>query len=136
MAILGKKKSYWVNFIIIAKPGSRVYVAGTFNNWDPKANPLIEGAGKGNFITEILVPFGEHEYKFIVNDRWQIDPSCNNQVLNPFGSQNSVVSTKMHKTKAKISSMEFFYGLPKISTVRINDWLRSLCISDQKELVS
>jgi len=80
-----------VRFEMPAEPGSRVFVAGTFNNWDPGANALQHNPGSGLYRTAINLPAGRHEYKFVVDGRWTVDPRCPDCVQNPYGSTNSVV---------------------------------------------
>lgn len=82
----GKK----VNFLILAQPESQVFVAGTFNNWDPKANQLQDKSCKGLFKTAAQIPFGKHEYKFVVDGVWLADPTCLNRTSDKFGSENCV----------------------------------------------
>ena len=36
-----------VRFELAAEPGSQVFVAGTFNNWNPTANPLKDDLSVG-----------------------------------------------------------------------------------------
>lgn len=72
-----------------AEPGSKVYVAGSFNNWDPTRNKLTEKAG--TYSVSLLLPRGRHEYKLVINDVWTVDPNCPDWVPNGFGSLNSVI---------------------------------------------
>lgn len=86
----------WVQFKFHAPPRTKVYVAGTFNNWDPTAMKLGYH-GKGTYSTMVLLPLGMYEYKFIVNGEWRNSPDyCGEQVPNAFGTTNSklVVSRK------------------------------------------
>lgn len=85
----GKK----VNFTLSAKPGSQVFVAGTFNKWNPTANPLTDTPDSGQFKLALDVPSGAHEYKFVVNGIWTVDPKCTNWTPNAYGSMNSVFKT-------------------------------------------
>lgn len=78
-----------VKFEIAAEPGSDVAVAGSFNNWDPAANRMKLN-GHGTFVTNVKLPVGRHEYKFVINGVWQADPNCPNWVPNSYGSLNSV----------------------------------------------
>lgn len=78
-----------VRFEIAAEPGSRVYMAGSFNNWD--ALELNEHAGDGKYSKVIALPQGQHEYKFIVNDMWLPDLRNPRSTVNAFGSLNSVI---------------------------------------------
>jgi 1,4-alpha-glucan branching enzyme len=87
-----KKNGARVRFEMLAESGATVYVAGTFNNWDPAKNPMKEEAGHGRYATNISLPKGRHEYKFVVNGDWQVDPHCSEWVPNGCGSLNSVIS--------------------------------------------
>jgi 1,4-alpha-glucan branching enzyme len=80
-----------VQFTVEAEPGSDVFVAGTFNDWDPKARKLQETDEAGVFMTRILLPRGDYEYKFVVNDEWRMDSSCESWVPNEHGSLNSQI---------------------------------------------
>jgi len=82
----GKKK---VCFEYSGNSGDEVFVAGSFNDWDPTSSPLKE-EGKGVFARTMYVEKGECEYKFVVNGTWCIDPTCSDWVPNEMGSLNSV----------------------------------------------
>jgi 1,4-alpha-glucan branching enzyme len=81
-----------VQFRCVDKPGSEVFVAGTFNAWNPHRNRLREHGRSGVYTTTLRLPKGQYEYKFVVNGEWRADDGCLEAVLNGFGSQNSVVS--------------------------------------------
>ena len=71
-------------------PGAReVFVAGEFNNWDTRANPLKKDK---DVLWKITLPLtqGKHEYRFLTDGKWENDPSCSGCVPNKFGSQNCV----------------------------------------------
>lgn len=85
----GQRKN--VQFEVSAEPGSRVSVAGTFNNWDPEATPLADNLEIGHYKVSLHIPKGKHEYKFVVNGDWVSDPNCKDSVPNEFGSVNSVI---------------------------------------------
>ena len=74
----------WVVFKFHAPPETEVYVAGTFNNWDPTAIRLGDN-GKGTYTATVLLPLGTYEYKFIVNGEWHTGADDREQVPNPFG---------------------------------------------------
>ena len=78
-----------VNFAVKAEPGSEVYVAGTFNDWNPKKHKLFHADGIHS--ASILLSPGRYEYKFVVNDFWCVDPECTEWSPNNMGSLNSVV---------------------------------------------
>jgi 1,4-alpha-glucan branching enzyme len=78
-----------VKFAIQAAPDSEVYVAGSFNAWDAKKNRMKYK--DGTWSTTLVLPPGRHEYKFVVNEVWCVDPGCTEWAPNSFGSLNSVV---------------------------------------------
>ncbi len=80
-----------VVFEVTATPKSEVFLAGTFNNWDPKRNQMKDTRGTGHYSTSIVVAKGEHEYKFVINGSWVIDPECQNRVRNSLGTLNSTI---------------------------------------------
>ena len=76
---------------IEAEEGSKVYVAGSFNGWDPKKDELAPEEG-GGYSTTLPLPRGTHQYKFVINDVWCVDPGCEDWTPNGVGSLNSVLS--------------------------------------------
>jgi len=80
-----------VTFTLKNDPGKAVFVAGSFNNWDPKANQLVDHDQPGVYTVTILIPKGRHEYRFVVEDIWQVDPVNPQSAVNEFGSLNSVI---------------------------------------------
>jgi 1,4-alpha-glucan branching enzyme len=85
-------KSKRVSFRVKAEPGSKVFVAGSFNQWNTQRHPLRDGAGTGLFTTSLTLPPGLHEYKFIINGDWQVDPDCRRWVQNRYGTLNNVIA--------------------------------------------
>ena len=79
-----------VSFTIKAEKGSKVFVAGSFNDWSHTKTQLKEK--NGTFSKSILLEKGCHEYKFVVNGIWTVDPECADWVPNGHGSLNSVVN--------------------------------------------
>lgn len=80
-----------VEFQLTVGPGKAVFVAGTFNKWAPTANRMRHNPDSGHCKATLNVPKGRHEYKFIVNDVWALDPNCPEWVPNGCGSLNSVL---------------------------------------------
>lgn len=91
---LNANKPKRVSFKLVAAPNSEVYVAGTFNNWNPTQHRLKESRTGGKYSITLMLPKGLHEYKFIVNGNWQVDPECQNWVRNPMGTLNSVINVE------------------------------------------
>jgi len=70
--------------------GTKVYVSGSFYNWQHRV-PLIKS--HGDFSTIIELPEGEHQYKFFVDGDWAHDPK-QPTVSSPSGTLNNVVNVK------------------------------------------
>ena len=82
----------FVRFVLHAPGAKRVTVAGTFNQWDQNAAPLIPAGTDGVWVTTLALPVGQHQYAFVVDgQRWVADPSAP-AVDDGFGRRNSVVA--------------------------------------------
>ena len=68
-----------------------VFIAGTFNDWNPNTTPLI-ALGKGKWVKELALPSGRYEYRIIVDGQWTCDPAAAEQVSNSHGDFNSVLN--------------------------------------------
>lgn len=76
----------------LVKPGARhVFVAGSFNDWKPERNPLLQ-TSTGRWVGNLAVKPGRHEYLFVVDGQWLPDPNAKETVKNPFGGLNSVLT--------------------------------------------
>lgn len=80
-----------VRLEVVARADSVVHVAGTFNNWDPGRLRMADEPHAGIFSITLRLPRGRHEYKFIVDGKWQTDPRNPACVPNGLGSTNSVL---------------------------------------------
>ena len=82
----------FVRFVLHAPGAKRVTVAGTFNQWDQNAAPLIPAGTDGVWMTTLALPVGQHQYAFVVDGRrWVADPAAP-AVDDGFGRRNSVVA--------------------------------------------
>lgn len=82
----------FVRFALFAPDARQVTVAGTFNQWDYTAAPLLRPAANGLWVATLAVPVGQHQYVFIVDgNRVVTDPSAPS-VDDGFGSRNSVLA--------------------------------------------
>ncbi len=88
---MNRTKTRQVRFRMDAEPGRQVFLAGTFNGWDPRQTPMRENSQKGTYCAAVALPSGCHEYKFVVDGEWQVDPKSHAWVPNGVGSLNSVV---------------------------------------------
>lgn len=81
-----------VRFVLYAPGAKHVAVAGTFNQWDQHATPLVPAGTRGVWTTTVVLPVGQHQYAFVVDDqRWVADPAAP-AVDDGFGRRNSVVA--------------------------------------------
>lgn len=80
-----------VKFEVLAEPKTKVFLAGTFNDWSDSAKELKEKDGDGCYAGTLLLVPGEYEYKFVIDGNWQIDAENPNFNQNKLGTLNSVV---------------------------------------------
>ena len=72
-------------------PGARqVYLAGTFNEWNPVRSPFTSD-GRGGWGIDLILPPGRYEYRFLVEEKWMDDPLAERYTMNPFGGVNAVI---------------------------------------------
>ncbi len=76
-----------VIFRFYEQGAKEVYLAGTFNNWDPKK---IKMENKGAYFeAPVELKPGTYEYKFVVDGVWKEDPFNGTKVPDGFGGFNS-----------------------------------------------
>lgn len=80
-----------VRFFLLDPYAEQVCVAGSFNNWNPTATPLIR-EGRQLWRRELMLPFGRYEYQFVIDDHWKPDRAARETTFNPFGGINSVIT--------------------------------------------
>ena len=73
-----------------AEQARQVCIAGSFNEWHPRATPMIP-LGDGRWVKELVLPPGRYEYRLAVDGQWICDPAAALTVPNPFGGQNAVL---------------------------------------------
>jgi 1,4-alpha-glucan branching enzyme len=73
-----------------ASRANTVAIAGSFNAWDPKKNPLRQ-ENPGNWKTQLDLAPGRYEYRFVVDGQWLDDPKATQLVGNPYGGTNCVL---------------------------------------------
>ena len=70
---------------------TEVFVAGSFNGWDPSATPL-RPQGDGRWAVDLILRRGKYEYRFLVDGHWTDDPLSPAYVSNPFGGLNCILA--------------------------------------------
>lgn len=72
-------------------PAEMVYLAGSFNQWQPRMTPMTPDADRRVWTLTLTLPPGAHQYKFVVNGTdWRTDPTAPT-VDDGNGNLNSVV---------------------------------------------
>lgn len=81
-----------VRFVLVAPDAKEVSLAGTFNQWDAHATPLVRTSTNGVWTATLTLPAGQHQYAFVVDGaRWVPDPAAP-AVDDGFGRRNSVLT--------------------------------------------
>ncbi len=84
----------FVQFELRAPDAQRVSLAGSFNDWDGDAIPLVRSSSATDIWT-VTLPLepGEHQYLFVIDgETWMPDPRAHAQVDDGFGQSNSVIT--------------------------------------------
>lgn len=68
----------------------KVFVAGSFNGWNPKGIQMEWKNGK--WVIDLYLRDGTYSYKFIVDGEWILDPANPKKGANEYGSENSLIS--------------------------------------------
>lgn len=80
--LIGKNQEF---FLPGKNDAKEVYLAGSFNNWDPKSIPMKPVSD--GWETTVKLPPGKHFYKFIIDDTWITDPT--NELIQDDKSANT-----------------------------------------------
>ena len=83
-----------VTFTVRAESGKSVYLAGSFNNWDPAGKKMSEKKDSGVYAASIKLAPGTYQYKFVIDGTWCADPENRDFVQNDHGTLNSVITVK------------------------------------------
>jgi len=83
----------WVRFELVAHEARTVFLAGSFNNWNPTATPMMR-LHDCKWAKELWLPAGRYEYLFVVDGQWIADPKAQDYVPNPFSGCNCVLKVE------------------------------------------
>ena len=92
-------EAHMVSFEYFNPTAREVRVAGSFNDWQTQATPMVKQPG-GKWTAELLLKPGQYEYRLVVDGQWQDDPMAARFVANPFGGLNCVVDVRSIGTPA------------------------------------
>lgn len=85
---------------------SQVFLAGSFNNWDPTAQPMKK-AKSGLWRVALRLAPGDYQYKFVINGTdWKEDPEAPDYVPDGYGGKNGSFSLVLENGKLKIKKPE------------------------------
>lgn len=82
-----------IEFTFHAPEAKKVYIAGTFNDWNTKLMRMKKGKD-GTWRIIVKLSPGRYEYKYVVDGTWAQDIPGAELVPNPFGTNNCVISIK------------------------------------------
>jgi cyclomaltodextrinase len=94
-----RKVRYKVSFPDAADEHKSVQIAGAFNNWNPKSNPL-QKIGK-EWQADLLIDPGVYQYKVVIDGNWILDPYNPDSADNNIGGYNSVMNVAAAAQKPK-----------------------------------
>ena len=81
-----------VTFTVRADAGKSVYLAGSFNQWNPAGKKMLDKKNEGVYTATVKLAPGRYEYKFVIDGVWCADPENLDFVQNDHGTLNSVIA--------------------------------------------
>lgn len=85
--LLDKKVDYTFQLKDDKKQYHSVQVAGSFNDWTPSENFMLED---NEWRYSVKLSPGKYQYQFVINDEWLLDPQNPVKESNNIGGYNSV----------------------------------------------
>ena len=86
-----RKSSTGALFVQPRSVGSRIEIAGDFNDWKPQQTPMTLNESLGVYEAHLKLAKGVYEYKLVVDGQWVNDEYNPNRVENGLGSTNNIV---------------------------------------------
>ena len=80
-----------VAFVCLAREAKEVFIAGDFNDWDPRAHPM-KPTPDGAWRAEIPLSHGHHHYLFLVDGRPTLDPRAQGVARNEKNEKVSLIA--------------------------------------------
>ena len=94
-----------IDFELRNSLASSVCVAGTFNNWDPRRDPMTQES-RDHWVRTIPLSPGAYEYCLVVDGEWILDPLNQLSVADAFGGRNSVFTVEPFDQTAHVREAE------------------------------
>ncbi len=82
-----------IEFTFRAPEAKKVYIAGTFNDWNTKSMPMKKSKD-GTWRIMVKLSPGRYEYKYFADGMWAQDIPGAELAPNPFGTQNCVINVE------------------------------------------
>ena len=86
-----KKFALATNFLCFAPQAKSVYVIGSFNDWNPTANPM-KRQPDGGWHAQIPLSHGHHHYLFLIDGKPTLDPRAQGTVRNERNEKVSLIA--------------------------------------------
>lgn len=111
--------SQGVTFQFKAPDAQQVFLAGTFNNWNPQSIPMKK-KGDGIWEVTIKLPPGTYYYKFVINgNTWREDPDNPAKVDDGYGGFNSAFTlTEDNKIKMEAPGAKVIPDYPIVDSLK------------------
>ena len=77
-----------ITFKLESLEAKEATLVGDFNGWDGKKHPMKRD-NKGRWSKIVTLAPGRHEYKFVVDGKWQNDPGSEQVIANSYGTLNN-----------------------------------------------
>jgi hypothetical protein len=75
---------------------SKLFLAGSFNDWNPANEKYLmtDDDGDGTWSITVKLPPGTYQYKFVIDGNWTKDPSSPSDAPDGFGGRNGKFDVK------------------------------------------
>jgi len=91
MVVMNDRNGSEAVFVFKGVPDAKqVFLVGDFNQWQPGSRRMSKYRD-GTFRAKVALKPGKYQYKFVADGIWVNDPDAQEQVVNPFGTLNSLV---------------------------------------------
>jgi len=90
---------------LYAPDAQLVFVAGSFNGWQPSPCLCKKQAGD-RWMVELMLDPGRYEYRFVVDGQWTDDPLSSAYASNPFDGPKLRFSRSKSKSKSMREVLE------------------------------